>query len=77
MRVVYHESVKNLMYNVMLRKLNQLIQKYSACKVFIDSSDSSVCHELLHQHGEYQTYEKLKAEVLERFKYIDVVLNKD
>lgn len=71
MRVVYHESVKNPMYNVMLKKLNQLIQKYLTCKVFIDASASSLCNELLHQHGEYWTYEKLKPEVLNRFKYTE------
>lgn len=46
-------------------------KKYSACKVFIDSSAANVCHELAHQHGEYQAYEKLDPKVLDRFKYTE------
>jgi hypothetical protein len=49
MCIVHHESVRNPMYNDMLRRLNNLIQKYSACKVFIDGSASNLIHELKHQ----------------------------
>jgi len=55
----------------MVRILNKLIQKYNACKVFINGSASSLCHELLHQYGEYGRYESLDPEVLNRFKYTE------
>jgi hypothetical protein len=34
MRIVYHESIKNPMYIMMLRKINSLISKYHICKGF-------------------------------------------
>jgi hypothetical protein len=85
MRIIHHEAHKNPIYNNMLHTLNQLIKKYNACKLFIDASASSIIHELLTQHGEHQAYERLRPEVLERFKYssckspliVPVAFNKD
>jgi hypothetical protein len=65
-KTVFHqEAHKNPLYKDMISRINKLIQKYSLCKVFIDSSAANVCHELAHQYGEYQAYEKLDPKILE------------
>jgi hypothetical protein len=71
MRVIYSESIDKSLYTDILKHLNYLIAMYQVCKVFIDGSASHICHELKHQRGEYQRYEKLKPEILERFKYTE------
>ena len=55
----------------MLSRINKLIQKYSSCKVFIDSSAANVCHELADQYGEYQRFEILDPKILDRFKHTE------
>jgi hypothetical protein len=72
MYIIHQEAHKNPMYRDMLSKINKLIQKkYSLCKVFIDSSAANVCRELAHQYGEYQRFEILKEDILNRFKYTE------
>jgi hypothetical protein len=69
--VVHQEAHKNPLYKDMLSRINKLIQKYSLCKVFIDSSAANVCHELADQYGEYQRFETLDPKILDRFKYTE------
>lgn len=57
----------------MLKKLNKLILKFYACKVFVDASASSIIHDLQNQHDEdnIQRYENLPEETLNRFVCIE------
>lgn len=69
MRLVHSEAIERPVYSDVLAHVNSLIARFRGCKVFLDGSASHICHELKHQYGEYQAYEKLKPEIVNRFKY--------
>ena len=70
MHVIHQEAHKEPLYGDMLHLINKLIQKYSLAKCSsISSAAEMSVHELAHQYGEYQRFEALKLEVLDRFKY--------
>jgi hypothetical protein len=67
LEVVYTNSLSEPLYTDALKLVRQLIQRFQACKVFVDASASHIIHELKYGYGEYVTYEKLKPEQLDRY----------
>jgi hypothetical protein len=63
--VVYTASLEKPLYTETLTLIRQLVQRYHACKVFIDGSASHLIHELKHGYGEYVTYENLPEKTLD------------
>jgi hypothetical protein len=67
LEVIYTELLDKPLYTNALNLIRQLVQTYSPCKLFIDSSAAHLIHELKHGYAEYIPYEKLKPERLQSY----------
>jgi hypothetical protein len=67
LEVVYAKQLDKPLYTDALNLVRSIIQRYGACKVFIDGSAAHICHELKHGYQEFVQYETLENQVLKSF----------